>query len=680
MSISAGMGVLLAAGGSLLDQWRALGPALWLVTGLALAVWLAALAALAALNDPRRVRPGAALLEVQGAEPPAVVNLLTTDWDLGHEAVPATLVDLAAKRHIDIDMVGDDTFVSVRERPTDDLTSYEWMVLRHVRALAAETPERRVPAQALTTGPERSAKRWWARFSAAVISDARHRGLSRPRWSIRLKTTLVLLALPIALTAALAASTATDDPDNPDDNPVEGALAVGIGSLLGMSGLVITRSGERDTPAGRAAAARWLGLRELLEEDPVFAEQPPAAVAIWDHLLAHGTALGVAHAVAHALPLGAESDRDAWSPVGGRWRVVRVRYPDRLPPGYGMHPALAILEALGLLLGAAFLVGFTIPLFVELFWEAREDGTDLFGLDPGFVAGAVQAVIAGVVIAIAASLILVGFADLVLGRTTVEGRVLRIRDRVKRERREDGRSEITSVVRHIAVDDGTTDTVRAWRFGKFTVGRQGDIMRGRVTRFLRHVADLEVVSPLPERVAAGMPEAPIPLGTTVAAAAMSAVTALAAATAAPGGAQVGDPGGFADGGAATAEVPPLPPPDDATISAAAGLALSRDPGAPPHPAALAGASALYRSARGDHIQLSWVPAVTMDVYRRMPAALRHEVPGLGDESYRARFGGGVIARRGPHTVMVTAHLPGLDDTTRDEAAARVAAASLAPLG
>ena len=658
MGISAGMGVLVAADDSILDQWRALGPALWVVTGVAAAVWLAAMAALAALNDPRRVRPGAALLELQGGEPPAVVNLLTTDWDLGHEAVPATLVDLAAKRHIDVDMVGDETYVSVRDRPTDDLTTYESMVLRHVRSLAAETPERRVPAQALTTGPERSAKRWWARFSAAVISDARHRGLSRPRWPIGLKTTMVLLALPIALTAALAASTQADDPDDPDDNPVEGALAVGTLSLLGMSALVITRSGERDTPAGRDAAARWLGLRELLAEDPVFADQPPAAVAIWDHLLAHGTALGVAHGVAQALPLGTESDRDAWSPVGGRWRVVRVRYPDRLPPGYGRHPALAVLEALGLLLGGAFLVGFTIPVFVELFWEAREEGAP-FGLDPGFVAGAVQVVLGGMIVAVAAAYILLGLADLVLGRTTVEGRVLRMRDRVKRERNEDGRSEVKSVVRHIAVDDGTTDKVRAWRFTKFTVGRQGDIMRGRVTRFLRHVKDLEVVttagSPLPEPV-----------------------TALAAT--APGGAQVGSPGAGAYGEPAPAELPPLPPPDDATISAAAGLALSRDPGAPPHPAALAGASALYHSAGGAQIQLSWVPAATMDIYRRMPALLRHEVPGLGDEGYRARFGGGVIARRGAHTVMVTSHLPGLDNTRRDETTARVAAATLAPLG
>jgi hypothetical protein len=72
----------------------------------------------------------------------------------------------------------------------------------------------------------------------------------------------------------------------------------------------------------------------------------------------------------------------------------------------------------------------------------------------------------------------------------------------------------------------------------------------------------------------------------------------------------------------------------------------------------------------------WVPAVTIDVYRRLPAAARHEVPGLGDEAYRSRFGGGVVARRGERVVMVTPHLPGLDAAGRDDVAVRVARAAI----
>jgi hypothetical protein len=123
-----------------------------------------------------------------------------------------------------------------------------------------------------------------------------------------------------------------------------------------------------------------------------------------------------------------------------------------------------------------------------------------------------------------------------------------------------------------------------------------------------------------------------------------------------------------------APAPPLP--DDAAVSAAAGRPVARDAAATQHPAALAGGSALYRAGDGGHVQVVWVPAVAIDVYRRLPAALRHELPGLGDEAYRARFGGGVMARRGDHVVMVMPHLPAVDASQRDDVAARVAGAAL----
>ena len=70
-----------------------------------------------------------------------------------------------------------------------------------------------------------------------------------------------------------------------------------------------------------------------------------------------------------------------------------------------------------------------------------------------------------------------------------------------------------------------------------------------------------------------------------------------------------------------------------------------------------------------------MPNVAIDVYRRLPAALRHELPGVGDEAYRARFGGGVMARR-PSRRHGHAPLPAVGASPRD-AAARVAAAALA---
>jgi hypothetical protein len=677
MTIGADLGVLAAAGDGLVERWRDLGPTLWLIAGVLTAAWLAVLALLAAMLDPRRVRPGPATLELQGPESPAVVNLLTTDWDLGHEAVPATLVALAAKRRIEIEMIGDDTFVQVRRKAAgngESLTGYEGMVLDHIANLASHTEEGRVPARALTTGPEHSAKRWWRSFRSSVVHESRSRGLSRPRWPTGLKVVLIAAAVPVALTVALATSTARDDPDDPDDNPVEGAFATGIFTLVGAGALVGSRSGERDTPAGREAAARWLGLREVLEEDPLFAEQPPAAVAIWDHLLAHGTALGVAHGVVAALPMGTESETEAWSPFGGRWRVVRVRYPRRIPPGYGLHPGLAILYGLLHLLVTATMLPLAVGVAGPLVDQIRDGGltsgdvpdeVDL--LFDGFAA--LIALVAALILAQGVTMLVAGVADLVLGRTAVEGRVLRVRDRVKRD--EDGR--VTSVTRHVAVDDGTTDRVRAWRFRSLVPGGQGATVRGRVSRLLRHVADYEVVGPLlaaePAAAPAGATTGPDRLAAAAATVPAPAVPRSLANAALAFGNALADQG---TGGRAPA--PPLP--DDAAVSAAAGRPVARDAAAKQHPAALAGGSALFRAGDGGHVQVVWVPAVAIDVYRRLPAALRHELPGLGDEAYRARFGGGVMARRGDHVVMVMPHLPAVDASQRDDVAARVAGAAL----
>ncbi len=652
MTIDASLPVLSADGAGLVDRWRDMGPTLWLVAAGLVVAWLVALGLLTALTDPRRVRPGAATLEVQGPEPPAVVNLITTDWDLGHEAVPATLVDLAARRHLEIDLVGGRTYVQARRDPAGlraggGVTRYDEMVLGHVRTLAGHTQDGRVPGEALTTGPDESSRSWWADFRAAVVDDARARGLSRPRWSARLKAVLVVGALPVALAIALAVSTVPDDPADEDDDPAGLALVAGGAAFLGMSGVAGSRSGERDTPAGRAAAQRWLGLRELLEEDPLFAEQAPAAVAIWDHLLAHGTALGVAHGVVQALPLGAESEREAWSSVGGRWRVVRIRYPRGwYPPGYGRHPGLVTL--LGLVQLAIGLP--LLPLAQRAATSLRESvaggalGDESLGTEVPTAARiaigvglAAVTVLASAVAVRGGTMTLVGLADLLTGRRSVEGRVLRLRDRSTDKR----------VIHYLAVDDGTTDRVRAWRFHGRVPGRAGDTVRAQVTRRLQHAADLEIVS---------------------APAAVTAAEAPASATPTPTSAT-------ADGGNVGTAVPPALP-DDETISTAAGRPLARDTRAAPHPAALGGASAIYRAGDDGHVQVVWVPEVAIDVYRRLPAALRHDVPGLGEEGYRARFGGGVMARRGDRVVMVTPHLPGLGAGERGELAVRVAGAVL----
>ncbi len=121
-------------------------------------------------------------------------------------------------------------------------------------------------------------------------------------------------------------------------------------AVFALVGFDVSLHSQRETPAGLAAASRWLGVREKLNEDEVFATLPPIAVGFWRRHLAYGAALGVAPGAVRPIPMGAESDSRAWSSYGGRWRAVEIVYPQRLPLGWGMHPLLA--AARGTVIGA----------------------------------------------------------------------------------------------------------------------------------------------------------------------------------------------------------------------------------------------------------------------------------------------------------------------------------------
>jgi hypothetical protein len=190
----------------LVQAWRDLGPeGWWLATAAAAAGWAALVALAAVAPRPRRVRPATDVFDLPGDAPPAVVNQLTSGWSLEHEAIPATLLDLAARGHVSIHSYGDGVTVHVPDRSSgpepgagsdrDELTPYEQLVLTHVEQLALRVPDRRVPAGALAHGPDEQAKRWWSRFRSAVATDTERRGLIRKRWSRRAKLLLGLAAL-----------------------------------------------------------------------------------------------------------------------------------------------------------------------------------------------------------------------------------------------------------------------------------------------------------------------------------------------------------------------------------------------------------------------------------------------------------------------------------------------------
>lgn len=459
------------------------------------------LAVTATLTRPRRPRPGIATMEL-GPEPPALVDLVTDNFEVTSEAVPATLLDLAARRWIELEAYGaDQTLCRLSSSGKGDLTPYEQRVVTHLRSIAADGV---VPAEALTTGPEAASTSWWRSFRREVIADAQHQGLCRRRWPPWVAGVVSLAVL--AAGGLFWASGITDDAEGHE------LLAAGVVVALVVvgyvAGRIATSDAQRDTPAGLEAASRWLGVRRYLVDHGDFADQPAAAVALWDRYLAHAAAMDLAGLAVQQLPLGAEDDRHAWSAVTGEWRPVTVDYP-RFKPGWGRHPAAAIvLGLLGAAVSASVLwTAFTFAQDTTLDGRLTFDDRLLDRL--GWVA---------LLICLAALLPLTyaltelwrGVADVVSERT-VSGLVLRTRAR-------QGGMQAPRFVRYftdparrgstereprwyVAVDTGARDRFDAWRVRRRHYQRvhQHQRVQVEVTPRLGHV---RVVVPLD---AAGQP-------------------------------------------------------------------------------------------------------------------------------------------------------------------------------
>jgi hypothetical protein len=459
---------------------------LGIAAAIALAVWLVVLGVLAVATRAREPHPAAATMDLGGDESPAVVNLITNDWAVGKTAVPATLIDLAARKIVAFERTGPDQFVvRIPNRPPAELTSYEARVYDHVRGLASGGV---VPCEALTTGPENESKRWWKDFRTAVSADARDRGLSRPRWTrIHLVVLGVVAAAPAALAAgAFAALPSTSSSSKSNDNGVLGYFFLAV--IVWMALMAIPRylRAERETPQGLAVASRWLGLRAQLAGDDNFASQPPAAVAIWDRLLAYGAAMGVAPGAVRALPMGAESETHAWTAYGGRWRVVHVRYPQRLPPGWGRSPAAAIALGLAFVVPSAFVV-------YGLWSLITGAGDDVHKLFEG--GGAALAALVALVVALApltafaygAAMFWSGASDLGK-RMALEGTVLRRKEIVSHN---DSGSTTTAV--YLAVYNGDGGEVRALRCTPAVASgvHAGSVVRTTISPHLAHVYSVD---------------------------------------------------------------------------------------------------------------------------------------------------------------------------------------------
>jgi hypothetical protein len=436
----------------------------WLPVTLGLLAWAVVSVAVRVASRPRAIEPAPPSQDLPGDEPPAVVAMLVDDWEVGEGAIEATLLDLAARGHLELRQTGDDPFhttVHPRRKDIADLTGYELQVLERVNAL---TEHGALPVTALAHRDPAEAEVWTKHFAAQVADDARARGLSKPR---RHKYLFTLLAANLVGAAGVGVTMLRYLGDGTNE-PGTKAWSAAILAFVALGALGRPPGGAGDTPAGRAVAAGWLGLQEHLRRDTDFAELPPAAVAIWDRYLAYGEAVGVTRTCDAVLDFGVGDGRRLWSHRGGGWRRIRVRHPVPVPYLGCATVDLALLAAVVFVPGAVLsAIGLAAGLPVLAF--------------PGLVA-------------VAAALYLAGGTLLsIRPPVPVTGQILWLRP-WKRYTGQNGKPGPFRA-HCLVVDDGRADRTTAWALPTELVAdlAVGDVVTISGRRWSRRVDSIELV-------------------------------------------------------------------------------------------------------------------------------------------------------------------------------------------
>lgn len=421
-------------------------------------------------------------------ETPAVVNVLTHGGRLTAEAMRATMIDLAARGWLRILPPETDDEVS-RVRPAavaydgDSLLPHERLVLQHT--LARFTTDRAIPARHLAVDVR---GQWWRRFRRLVFAEGRRAGVLSRRW------TPLLVAGPAVVTAlAVFAWLASRD------GGIEGTAVidsverryVSILTLVAIVVLVVrvvrtVIDGEVTlTEAGLAAASRWLAVRQRLVAAG-FGPMAPSANDLGDRRLGYATAMGMAEGAGVELPLAREDHHLAWSSIAGRARLVRIRYPWR--PGYGMNPAIALVGGLitffvGLRLRRLFDAVAREETWGSIYERFSEQDWLIADIATGLTILTVVPIVLGLWVAVA------GAADTF---NSVERTGVVVRTRRPAEVSPIPRPVLRRLERErysvcVAVDDGRSDVITAWRATERTAMPQGVDATVRATPVLGHV-------------------------------------------------------------------------------------------------------------------------------------------------------------------------------------------------
>ncbi len=420
-------------------------------------------------------------------ESPAVVNLLTNDASLSAAGLRATVVDLAARGWVRILPPATDDETS-RVRPAsaaydgDPLAPHERLVLQHI--LARFTTDQAIPARHLAVDIRGS---WWRRFRGLVHDEARRAGLVRRRW------TPALLAGPIvaAFFALLTWNASRDDGTQVAVVDSIERRIVALATLIALILLIVrivrhATSGEvTHTEGGVEAAGRWLAVRQRLVASG-FAPMAASSIEVGDRRLAYAAAMSLADGARVELPLAREDHYRAWSAVGGNGRLVRIRYPWR--PFYGVNPVVALVGGM-----VALFVGLRVRRFFsdvargdawESLYERFEDQSWLIS----DIATGV-AFLATILVLLGAWASIAGAADAfnTVERTGVVLRARRPAEVSPLPRSWVKRFEGDRYSLYVAIDDGSSDTITAWRASERTAMPQRVDAVVRASPILGHV-------------------------------------------------------------------------------------------------------------------------------------------------------------------------------------------------
>ncbi|MEO3815829.1 hypothetical protein [Plantactinospora sp. B24E8] len=455
------------------------------LAGWTVAYWIARL-----VTRPRYDAPGAPASAPPGPESPAVVNLLVSRWQGTSDAARATLLDLAARGHLVLRQPGPDpraTTVQPTGQPSDGLSRPERLVLSRVAERAAGG---QVPLAALGFHDVNRSAAWSKAFRRAVVAEARQLGLSRRRFPKRLVTALGVLGGVAALAVTVGFVhhlVGTGDLADRNGDHIVGGIAAFLVTTTVLVSVTGRDLGERDTPAGRAAAARWRGFGSWLAGQGALAEVPPVAVGQWHRHLSYGAAFGLARLASRLIELGMADRERLWSSYGGAWRQVWVSYPGRtLLHGQSLGWLGFRAVCAGVLGGS--LVGVPGRLWFgdalasggyATLWEAADPillGFVLFGLA---ALGYAAYVAVRVVIALVAP---VDVSGEVIWHQVWQYAV-----------RDDGPNR--PVNHHLVVDDGHSARLRAWVLPQELADRcrLGDVVTVRVRPWTRRVRDVTVL-------------------------------------------------------------------------------------------------------------------------------------------------------------------------------------------